>query len=179
MATHEIAHSWTGNEVTCRDWSNMWLNEGFTVFEERKVSGQIHGAEFAKIEAQLGNVSLWVDIMNYGINNSYSSLYPVLNGDTPDDSFSQLPYEKGFQFLTYLETLVGENNFQTFIRYYIKKFTQKSVTYQDLKSTWEDWVNANMADQAKTILAAVDWDAWVKQPGSNPSVYKVSFQTDS
>lgn len=88
MATHEIAHSWTGNEVTCRDWSNMWLNEGFTVFEERKVSGQIHGAEFAKIEAQLGNVSLWVDIMNYGINNSYSSLYPVLNGDTPDDSFS-------------------------------------------------------------------------------------------
>ena len=39
VATHEIAHSWTGNEVTCRDWSNMWLNEGFTVFEERKVSG--------------------------------------------------------------------------------------------------------------------------------------------
>jgi leukotriene-A4 hydrolase len=38
VATHEIAHSWTGNDVTCRDWSNLWLNEGFTVFEERKVS---------------------------------------------------------------------------------------------------------------------------------------------
>jgi leukotriene-A4 hydrolase len=38
VATHEIAHSWTGNEVTCKDWSNMWLNEGFTVFEERKVT---------------------------------------------------------------------------------------------------------------------------------------------
>ena len=51
VATHEIAHSWTGNEVTCRDWSNMWMNEGFTVFEERKVSERIHGTEFARIEA--------------------------------------------------------------------------------------------------------------------------------
>jgi leukotriene-A4 hydrolase len=51
VATHEIMHSWTGNEVTCRDWSNMWLNEGFTVFEERKVSERVHGTEFALIEA--------------------------------------------------------------------------------------------------------------------------------
>jgi leukotriene-A4 hydrolase len=51
VATHEIAHSWTGNEVTCKDWSNMWMNEGFTVFEERKVSERVHGTEFAKIEA--------------------------------------------------------------------------------------------------------------------------------
>ena len=51
MATHEIAHSWTGNDLTDGDWSNMWLNEGFTVFEERKISAQFHGEEFAKIEA--------------------------------------------------------------------------------------------------------------------------------
>lgn len=76
VATHEIAHSWTGNDVTCRDWSNMWLNEGFTVFEERKVSGERNGADFALIEAQLGNVDLWVDINNYGATNSYSSLNP-------------------------------------------------------------------------------------------------------
>jgi leukotriene-A4 hydrolase len=66
VATHEIAHSWTGNEVTCRDWSNMWMNEGFTVFEERKVSERVHGTEFYKIEAQLGNVSLWEDINGFG-----------------------------------------------------------------------------------------------------------------
>jgi len=38
VATHEIAHSWTGNDVTCRNWENFWLNEGFTVFIERKIS---------------------------------------------------------------------------------------------------------------------------------------------
>lgn len=74
----------------------MWLNEGFTVFEERKVSGQIEGRDFAKVEAILGNASLWDDISNYGVTNSYSSLYPVLNGHSPDDSFSNVPYEKGF-----------------------------------------------------------------------------------
>lgn len=39
VATHEMAHSWTGNTVTCRDWESFWLNEGFTVFVERHVSG--------------------------------------------------------------------------------------------------------------------------------------------
>jgi leukotriene-A4 hydrolase len=36
VAIHEIAHSWTGNTVTCSNWSNLWINEGFTVFLERK-----------------------------------------------------------------------------------------------------------------------------------------------
>lgn len=101
----------------------------------------------------------------------------MLNGSSPDDSYSQLPYEKGFQFLTYLETLIGEDSFQNFIRTYIKKYSLQSVTYLDLKATWEDYVNANFKDTAQQILAAVDWDAWVKTPGANPSVYNVSFVT--
>lgn len=96
VATHEIAHSWTGNEVTCKDWSNMWMNEGFTVFEERKVSELVHGEEFARIEGQLGNVSLWEDINGFGQTNNFSSLYPNLTDSSPDDSFSEVPYEKGF-----------------------------------------------------------------------------------
>ena len=48
VAIHEIAHSWTGNEVTCRDWSNLWLNEGFTVFLQRQISEELHGADYAK-----------------------------------------------------------------------------------------------------------------------------------
>ena len=62
VATHEIAHSWSGNDVTCRNWEHFWINEGFTVFEERKVSGQLHGKDFAKVEALLGNSTLWTDM---------------------------------------------------------------------------------------------------------------------
>lgn len=95
VATHEICHSWTGNEVTLENWSNMWLNEGFTTFEERKVSGQLHGVNFAKVEAILGNASLWTDVQNFGLN-SFTSLYPELEDLNPDSSYNGVPYEKGY-----------------------------------------------------------------------------------
>jgi leukotriene-A4 hydrolase len=109
VATHEIAHSWTGNEVTCSNWSNMWLNEGFTVFEERKISAQQHGEAFATIEMLLGSQDLALDITTLGATSSYTSLNPVFNGANPDDAFSEVPYEKGFQFLWYLQSLMNEN----------------------------------------------------------------------
>ena len=156
VATHEIAHSWTGNEVTCKDWSNMWLNEGFTVFEERKVSERVHGTEFAKIEAQLGNVSLWGDMNSFGLSNNFSSLYPILNDSSPDDSFSEVPYEKGFQFLTYLESLFqSKDDFQSIIRTYINDHSQQSVSYYDFKASFEGWVRSSpkYKDNADTFLA--------------------------
>ena len=96
VAIHEIGHSWTGNEVTCRDWSNFWLNEGFTVFIERKVSAAAFGPVFPVIDSQLGNVSAWLDMLGYGLNDSYSSLYPIMSGRDPAGSSSEVPYEKGF-----------------------------------------------------------------------------------
>ena len=71
-------------------------SKGFTVFEERKVSGQLHGAEFAQVEALLGNTSMYAAMEAYGMDNVFSSLHPTLKGAAPDDSFSEVPYEKGF-----------------------------------------------------------------------------------
>lgn len=105
VAAHEIAHSWSGNLVTQRDWHNLWINEGFTVFIERKVSSIMHSVDFAKIENYLGNLTVWDDINNFGIDSPDSSLYPSI-GNNPDSAFSELPYEKGMQFLAYLEQLM-------------------------------------------------------------------------
>lgn len=103
VATHEIAHSWTGNEVTCENWSNMWLNEGFTVFEERNVTAKLQNSEdFSKVASILGNADLQDAIKSYGPDSSFGSLYPIHNGKSPDESFSTIPYEKGYQFLYYL-----------------------------------------------------------------------------
>lgn len=43
VIAHEIAHSWTGNLVTNRNFEHFWLNEGFTVFTERKIGGRLYG----------------------------------------------------------------------------------------------------------------------------------------
>jgi len=150
VATHEIAHSWTGNDLTCKNWENFWLNEGFTVFEERKVSGQLHGKEFAIVEAHLGNISMVTDMELYGMDNVYSSLHPTAKGDSPDAAFSTVPYEKGFQFLTFLESLIGEDNFQEFLRSYILAHQQTSVETAQFRSAWESYV-ANKYDNATMV----------------------------
>merc|ERR1712032_1278056 len=140
VATHEMAHSWTGNEVTCRDWENFWLNEGFTVFIERHVSSELHGVDFGKVEAFLGNTSLWGSMLAYGLDNTYASLHPVLQGDNPDNSFSEVPYEKGFQLLTFMESLVGNDTFKEFLQFYIKTHSLTSITTIQLRETWEFFV---------------------------------------
>jgi len=179
VATHEIAHSWTGNEVTCKDWSNMWMNEGFTVFEERKVSERVHGEEFARIEGQLGNVSLWGDINDFGPTNNFSSLYPNLTDSSPDDSFSEVPYEKGFQFLTFLESLFDTKaDFQQVIRAHINEHSQQSVTWRDFNETLTNWVKKNYAgSKGDDLLAKIDWQAWVYGPGPNPTNAGIDFTT--
>jgi len=114
-----MAHSWTGNTVTCADWSNFWLNEGFTVFLERKCSSKIHGLDFGKNEAFIGNISSVKAMEGYGMFNSYSSLHPNVGKDLPDNSFSVIPYEKGFQFLYYMESVIGDTNMQQMLNEYI------------------------------------------------------------
>ena len=81
---------------------------------------------------------------NFGINTTYSALYPIMNGANPDDSFSNVPYEKGFQFLTYLESLMKTPlDFQNFIRAYILKHSLTSITYIELKAFFKLWLTQN------------------------------------
>jgi len=141
VATHEIAHSWTGNLVTCRDWSNLWLNEGFTVFIERRVSAQVDGEDFAAVESLIGNASYYEDMYSFGVNNSYSSLYPLVGTNAPDSASSQVAYEKGQQFMTYLmKQMDTEADFQAFLGYYLGKYAYQSITFLDTRLAFNDFV---------------------------------------
>jgi len=134
------------------------------VFLERKASGILHGEDFALVEAQLGNVSMWADMQFYGLDNTYSSIHPVLAGDNPDNSFSELPYEKGFQTLTYLESLVGDDEFREFLRFWVSSRLLTSVQYTDLIFTWGQWVQERYVDdpqKVNQILADSNWTEWL------------------
>lgn len=58
-AIHEIAHSWVGNTVTCSDWANMWINEGFCTFLERKILEKYNGKDYTKMYSFLANDTMF------------------------------------------------------------------------------------------------------------------------
>ena len=108
VIAHEIAHSWTGNLVTNSDFEHFWLNEGFTVFTERKILGRMHGEPARHFAALSSWNDLKYDIVDVqGEDNPLTALVVDLTGVDPDDAFSIVPYEKGSTFLWYLEDTVG------------------------------------------------------------------------
>ena len=109
LATHELSHSWSGNLVTMKDWSNFWINEGFTVFMETKILEIMGGKDLAKLHALTYQKLLNMNIISIGESKNFCSLHPYLVGRHPDDAFSPIPYVKGFLFLYYLEELVNNS----------------------------------------------------------------------
>ena len=140
LFVHELCHSWFGNLVTNENWSNFWLNEGFTVFAERKTDSILFGEDLSKVDAMNGNSSMYQQMLLFGLDNNYTSLHPELNGNHPDTSISGIPYEKGFQFLTYLESLVGNNLFKTFLQKYIQKYSASSIVVEEFKGRYAKYL---------------------------------------
>jgi leukotriene-A4 hydrolase len=177
-AFHELTHSWFGNDVGCQNWDNFWLNEGINTFMERKMLTALRGENFAKIDYFTGNTSMYFgDMLYYGLNDPYSSLFPNIRDDDPENSFSGLPYEKGSQFMYYIESLIGEDLMQSLLRLYISSFAQMAINSMDFKMLYETFLSENFdTATAADILIQTDWDTWVYEPGLPPVAQ--DFRTD-
>jgi leukotriene-A4 hydrolase len=73
-------------------------------------------------------------------------LHPVLRGDNPDNSFSNVPYEKGFQLLYYMESLIGRKEMKAFLNFYMRSHSLTSITTIELRETWEFFVEYKIPD---------------------------------
>jgi leukotriene-A4 hydrolase len=169
VIAHEIAHSWTGNLVTNVNFEHFWLNEGFTVFTERKIVGLMRGEAARHFSAILR----WKDLQEtveevMGPTNQFTALCPKLAGCDPDDAFSVVPYEKGSTFLWYLEDLVGGPAvFEPFLRSYYTHFAYKSINSEQFKAFFLEHFGSQEA------VTAIDWDTWLHSPGM--PIYKPKF----
>ncbi|CAG59351.1 uncharacterized protein GVI51_G01287 [Nakaseomyces glabratus] len=176
VIAHELAHSWSGNLVTNCSWNHFWLNEGWTVYIERRIVGALHGEPTRHFSALIG----WSDLEN-SINSmrnpeKFSTLVQNLNdGTDPDDAFSTVPYEKGFNLLFHLETVLGgPQEFDPFIRHYFKKFARQSLdTFQFLDTLFEFFENK------REILENVDWETWLFKPGMPPKPQFITTMADN
>ncbi|OJJ58413.1 hypothetical protein ASPSYDRAFT_89166 [Aspergillus sydowii CBS 593.65] len=172
VIAHELAHSWSGNLVTSASWEHFWLNEGWTVYLERRILAAIHGEKYRHFSAIIGWKSLRDSVERYGHDHEFTKLVPTLKGDDPDDAFSSIPYEKGFNFLFYLENLIGKDKFDRFIPHYFTTFKGKSLDSYEFKSTFLSFFGPDA--EVSKILQEVDWDAWFYKPGLPP---KPDFDT--
>lgn len=172
VIAHELAHSWLGNLVTNCSWEHFWLNEGWTVYLERRIQGAIHGESTRHFSAIIGWNDLENSIRAMGASaKRYSTLVQDLKDRCdPDDAFSTVPYEKGFNLLFLIEQTVGRDAFDPFVKHYFHTFQHKSLdTYQFL-----DCLYAFFADK-KDVLDTINWDAWLFKPGMPP--VKPAFDT--
>mmetsp|Transcript_51 Transcript_51/g.91 ORF Transcript_51/g.91 Transcript_51/m.91 type:complete len:663 (-) Transcript_51:3241-5229(-) len=164
VIAHEIAHSWSGNLVTNLNWEHFWLNEGFTVYIERRIKARLYGQPYADFDAILQKNHLDDDIEFFTETQKLphlTKLRPDLTLVDPDDSFSSVPYEKGFNFLYYITSLVGGfEAFEKFLYSYFNKFASKTVSTTQFKE--------EICNFFPDLEAKIDWDSWFFSEGSLP-----------
>jgi hypothetical protein len=131
VLAHELAHSWTGNLVTNANAEHFWLNEGFTVYAERRILEAVYGADTAALHAALGRRELDKAVSRFAAQPELTRLRTQLTGIDPDEAFSQIPYEKGYAFLRTIEDRVGRDAFTAWLRDYITAFRFQSLTTDD------------------------------------------------
>ena len=95
----------------------------------------------------------------------FTCLCPKLVNEDPDDAFSDVPYEKGYNFLFYLETLLGGPSvFEPYLKAHVERFAHKSITTDDFKELLFEFYQKFDASKI-SLLSSVDWYTWLYTPG--------------
>ncbi|MBI2789686.1 MAG: M1 family metallopeptidase [Elusimicrobia bacterium] len=157
VVAHELAHSWTGNLVSNATAEHFWLNEGFTVWAERRILKALRGEEAAALSWGIGQRELEEALERFRDKPELTRLRTHLTGVDPDDAFSVVPYEKGARFVVALERAAGEAEFDRFVKSYMKRFRFQSVTTEQFCAFVESTFPG--------LLATVDAPAWLDRPG--------------
>ncbi len=157
VVAHELAHSWTGNLVTNADMEHFWLNEGFTVWAERRILEALHGTEAATLGWALGETALRQALERFGPDSPLTCLRTRLAGIDPDEAFSSLPYEKGARFVALLERAAGREVFDALVRDYMARFRFGALTSEEFLAFVEE--------RLPGLPARVRADEWLYVPG--------------
>lgn len=159
---HEYFHNWTGNRVTCRDWFQLSLKEGLTVFRDQEFSADMRSRAVKRIQ----------DVRMLRARQFPEDAGPLAHPVRPDsymeinNFYTATIYEKGAEVIRMLHAMLGEDGFQDGMKLYFERHDGQAVTCDDFV--------AAMADATGADLTA--FKAWYSQAGT-PEV-SVSWTTD-
>jgi leukotriene-A4 hydrolase len=163
VAAHELAHAWTGNLVTNATYDDFWINEGFTIYGERRIIEKLHGAEVAAMHDAIGRDYLDGDLAALHDRPELTRLHRDLRGLDPDAASSYVTLEKGYLFLRAIEAAVGREAFDDYLRGYLDRHRFTSLTTADF-----------LDDITPRLGAAVDYEEWLEGTGLPVTAYRAS-----
>jgi len=161
LVAHELAHSWSGNTVTNATWDDFWLNEGFTVYFERRIMEALQGKDYADMLAVLGLQDVKETVASFGNNSPATCLKLNLKGVNPDDGMNDIAYEKGYLLLRTIEDKVGRAAWDEFLIGYFKRNAFTSITTEEFLIQLDEQLLKK--NNSEALLAEVK--KWIYEPG--------------
>ncbi len=127
---HEYFHNWTGNRITCRDWFQLSLKEGLTVYRDQEFTQDTLKSSVGRIQSVS---TLWQRQFTEDAGPLSHSVRPA-SYEAIDNFYTATIYEKGAEVIRMLATLVGKDNFRKGTDLYFEKFDGQAVTLEDFVS---------------------------------------------
>ena len=180
VIAHEYFHNWTGNRITCRDWFQLSLKEGLTVFRDQSFTSDLHSKGLKRIE----DVSFLRNFQFAEDKGPTSHAVKPKEYVAIDNFYTTTIYEKGAELIRMLELLLGKEKFFRGINLYIKTFDGSAATTEDfinslIKGAYleekncpfdlEKFLNWYYKSGTPKVLINQSWD-------SKNSILNVSFE---
>ena len=160
VESHELAHQWFGDLVTCKDWANLWLNEGFATYFEHYWSEQHFGADDAAYE-------FWREQSQWFREKRMYPVPIVYRHFTDSDQYAGDIYTKAGWVLKMLREKLGDGDFFHALHYYLEANRGKNVVTADLQKAIE---------QATSINTDEFFHQWIYRAGAPE--FQVSYSYD-
>jgi aminopeptidase N len=131
LVAHELAHQWFGDLVTCKDWSHLWLNEGFATYYESLWMGHRHGPDHLAYE-------MFQRLRN--LTGNPNDTRPIVRRtyEDPDEMFDHLTYPKASWVLHMIRRQLGDRLYRTCVRTYLERHRLGTVVTEDLVRILEE-----------------------------------------
>jgi aminopeptidase N len=141
VVAHEYFHNWTGNRVTCRDWFQLSLKEGLTVFRDQQFSADMGSAADARID----------DVRRLRASQFPEDAGPMAHPVRPDsyieinNFYTATVYQKGAEVVRMMHTLLGPERYRKGMDLYFQRHDGQAVTCDDFASAMEDASGVDLA----------------------------------
>lgn len=157
---HEYFHNWTGDRITCRDWFQLSLKEGLTVFREQEFTADMLGDASARAVKRIQDVRALRQ--SQFAEDAGPMAHPVRpeSYQSIDNFYTMTVYEKGAEVVRMYQTMFGKDGFKRGLREYINRFDGTAATCDDFRIAMAE---SNGADLEQ-------FDRWYSQAGT-PSVF--------